>query len=113
MIRVVKVNQLRKPEDRATVAYCGRPFAGWKGHALANPFRPKIAGQLGECLAKYRAWLLARPTLEADLATLWEETGHGAKALGCWCCDWDGIQPITPICHAVVLSQMLQERFVI
>jgi len=99
MIRVVNVRGMNKPEQRTGIAYCGRPFAGWKGHPLSNPFKPEPLGAggacqqttedrrqkfLGTCLGKYREWLLARPTLDADLAALWEETQHGALPLGCW-----------------------------
>lgn len=111
MIRVVNVCGMKKASDRAGVAYCGRPFAGWKGHPLANPFKPVAGDSLGTCLGKYRAWLLARPTLEADLAALWEETGHGAKPLGCWCVNATAGDGSELVCHAQILAAMLRERF--
>jgi hypothetical protein len=111
MVRVVNVRGMQTPEQRAGVVYVGRTFAGWAGHPLGNPFRPRFLHQIVTCLDKYRNWLLARPLIEADLAALWEQTGHGAKPLGCWCVNavaGDG-QPV--ICHAQVLAEMLRERF--
>lgn len=110
-IRVANVRGLNKPEERAGVVYVGRAFAGWPGHALGNPLRPHYFASLDACLAGYRSWLLLRPTLEVDLASLWEETGHGSRPLGCWCVNavvGDG-QPVC--CHAQVLAEMLHERF--
>ncbi len=116
-MRVINVRGL-KGAGRRGVVYCGRPFAGWVGHALANPFKPKPYGNGGasqtqmdlhaereraECIAKYRAYLLARPTLEADLAALWEECQHGALPLGCWCAP--------DSCHCDVLAELLTERY--
>ncbi|WP_439624108.1 DUF4326 domain-containing protein [Gemmata sp.] len=111
MIRVVNVKGMNKPADRAGVVYCGRPFAGWKGHALGNPFRPKPGDPIGTCLERYRKWLLARPTLDADLAALWEETGRGAKPLGCWCVSAAAGDGSEVVCHAQILAEMLRERF--
>ena len=113
MIRVIDVAGLNKPAERAKVVYVGRPFAGWKGHALANPFKvdPQNGIAVGKCLEKYRQHLAWMPDLEAALAELWEECEHGEKPLGCWCIDavvGDG-QPV--VCHAQILAGMLQERF--
>lgn len=133
-IRVVNVRGLRTAEERAAVVYVGRPFAGWPGHALANPFRvhrPRSVDPLGPqwagaewdeddeararaaCLDKYRVMLaaLGEPILAAGLAALWAETGGGRKPLGCWCASsvvGDG-QPV--VCHAQILAAMLTERF--
>jgi hypothetical protein len=117
-VRVVNVSGMNKPETRAGVCYVGRPFAGWKGHALANPFKfvrgdneRTNAASLAFCLHSYREWLAARQTLAADLARLWEECEHGGLPLGCWCVNaetGDG-QPIR--CHAQILAEMLQARF--
>ncbi|MBY0515109.1 MAG: DUF4326 domain-containing protein [Gemmataceae bacterium] len=128
MIRVVNVRGLNRPEQRAGVVYVGRKFAGWDGHPLGNPFKPRPINQdewtgtsagywhmVGEerdsCLAKYWAWLLARPTVEADLAALWEATGHGAKPLGCWCRNATAGDGSPLVCHAQVLAEELAERF--
>lgn len=108
MIRVVNVRGLNTSEQRAGIVYVGRPFAGWDGHALGNPFKPRPGF---DALAAYRDWLLARPTLDADLARLWAETDQGAKPLGCWCVHataGDG-QPV--VCHAQILAELLCERF--
>lgn len=125
-IRVVNVRGFRAPEQRATVVYCGRPFAGWAGHPLGNPFKPNPRyldtddgtelqterdRAVKSCLEKYRDWLLARPTLDADLAALWEQTKGGELPLGCWCVSataGDG-QPLA--CHAQILAEMLRERY--
>ena len=87
-----------------TVVYCGRSFQGWVGHPLANPFKLEDFGGNRELvLAKYREWLLARPTLEADLAALWAQSGNGLRPLACWCA------PLA--CHGNVLAELLEERF--
>ena len=65
--------------------------------------RAEEARRRAACLEKYRAWLLARPTLEQDLADLWEQTGRGAKPLGCWCAP--------RACHADLLAELLTERY--
>lgn len=111
MIRVVNCRGLNSPEQRAGIVYCGRPFAGWKGHGLANPFKPRLGDPVGTCLAKYRAWLLARPTLETDLAALWEQTRRGELPLGCWCASATAGDGSELVCHAQVLAEMLRERF--
>ena len=117
MVRVVNVKGMNKPAERAQVVYCGRPFAGWKGCPLANPYRPIAAPDVIQakiittCLDRYRAWLLARPTLESDLAALWEETGHGAKPLGCWCTNAVAGDGSPVVCHGQILAEMLRERF--
>ncbi len=117
MIRVVNVRGLNRPEQRAGIVYCGRPFAGWNGHPLANPF-PVDKQKLGqpvaarsEALEKYRDWLLARPTLEADLAALWNECRHGALPFGCWCTAATAGDGSEVVCHAQVLAELLRERF--
>ncbi len=122
--RVVDVRGLRG-DARRGVVYVGRKFAGWSAHDLCNPFKPQPVGAGGACvnttearrdtylvtcLDKYRDHLAKRPTLEADLAKLWEECRHGELPLGCWCGDWTPPQP--PIqCHACILATMLNERF--
>lgn len=110
MIRVVNVKGLNKPDQRAGVVYCGRPFAGWKGHQLGNPFRPRAGF---DAVQAYRQWLLGRPVQEVEraLADLWEETGHGAKPLGCWCVDATAGDGSPVVCHAQVLAELLRERF--
>ncbi len=119
-VRVVNVSGM-KGEARAGVVYCGRPFAGWPGHPLGNPFRVRpndrngdrgsVARTVDEALTRYREWVDRHPQRDALLAALWEETGHGAKPLGCWCvfaADGDG-SPL--VCHAQILASLLTERF--
>ena len=106
-ILIVNVTGLNKPEQRAGIVYVGRPFAGWKGHALANPFKGPGA------LERYSEWLLSRPTLEADLAALWEETDRGRLPLGCWCTHGSvGVRHEPVVCHAQVLARELFWRFI-
>lgn len=105
-VQVVNVRGIKDPGQRAQVVYCGRPVPrqGWPGHPLANPFKLEdFGGNREAVLDAYRAWLLARPTLEADLAALWEATGHGARPLGCWC--------VPLLCHASLLAELLDARF--
>jgi len=40
------------------------------------------AGARAEARERYRHWLLGRPTLDDDLAALWERTGRGRLPLG-------------------------------
>lgn len=124
MIRIVKVNGL-KGDARAGVCYVGRAFAGWPASLWGNPFKPKSPGSgahcvnlervnrdraVEDCLSKFRAH--AETHGPEYLASLWEACEHGTKPLGCWCIDathGDG-QPI--VCHAQVLAEMLNARFV-
>lgn len=129
MIRVVKVNKLHSASERATVVYVGRQFAGWRGHPLANPFKPRpinqdewsgtlaaywlMAGEeIDKCLERYQGWLLEQPGLEAALVDLWEHTHHGAKPLGCWCTTATAGDSSPIVCHAQILANLLHERFV-
>jgi hypothetical protein len=119
-VRVINIRGLRTDRERAEVVYVGRRWAGvrrggsrhetrpvvWHAHPLANPFRlSKVAdaAERAACLESYRTWLLARPTLDADLAALWKQTQGGRLPLGCWCHP----RP----CHADVLAELLNARF--
>lgn len=112
-VRVVNVKGLKKPDQRASVVYCGRAFAGWHNSGFGNPFHPRPGF---DAVAAYRAHLAA---LEADdprsfaawLKTLWEATGHGTKPLGCWCVNATAGDGSEVVCHAQVLAEMLRERF--
>ena len=109
---VVKVNGLRTPEQRATVTYVGRAFAGWPASKWGNPHKvgrwtPEAAGA---AVKLFRAHAASQPP--GWLAELWEACAHGAKPLGCWCLDWDGTGPLLPLCHAAVLAEELNLRFV-
>lgn len=110
MVRVVSVRGLRG-EARGGVVYVGRPFAGWPGHPLGNPFRVRAGDPPGTCLAKYREWLLARPMLGADLAALWGATRGGELPLGCWCTSATAGDGSPVVCHAQILAEMLAEQF--
>jgi hypothetical protein len=125
-IRVVDVRGLRTPEERAGVVYVGRAFAGWPASAFANPFKPKTRktdhgilpapGAVEECLTKYRAYLATAEqkspnNFALNLAALWEETGHGAKPLGCWCVSAVVGDGQACVCHAQILAELLHERF--
>lgn len=111
MIRVVKVNGLRTPEQRAGVCYVGRAFAGWPGSLWGNPYRVDSSRNWGirPYLDKFAEYAAGQPV--EWLADLWKACEHGAKPLGCWCIDathGDG-QPV--VCHAQILAEMLHERF--
>lgn len=115
-LHVVKVNGLRTPEQRATVCYCGRAFAGWPASPWGNPFKPRRGpmGGVAFCLSAFRAH--AEKQSDSWLADLWEACQCGELPLGCWCVNWDLPAPRScsgPIvCHAQVLAMMLHERFV-
>lgn len=57
-----------------------------------NPFVIGVDGNRTEVIAKYRAYLLSRPDLMAQLPEL------RGKVLGCWC------KP--SICHGDVLAEL-------
>ena len=121
MIRVVNVKGMRG-EARDGVCYVGRGFAGWPASPWGNPFRVGDASPNNHAIRidREHALELFRDVCEAKaeggtldgwLAELWEACGHGAKPLGCWCCDathGDG-QPV--VCHGQVLAAMLADRF--
>lgn len=111
-IRVVKVNNLRTPEQRAGVCYIGRAFAGWPASLWGNPFKVDSSRNWGirTCLEKFTKHADMMP--HSWLMNLWEACEQGAKPLGCWCIDathGDG-QPV--VCHGQILAAMLHERFV-
>lgn len=103
MIRIVKVNKLLGVQ-RATVCYVGRAFAGWPDSGFGNAFR--LA-----CPDDYRKWFISQRDWIERLAVLWEACEHGAKPLGCWCCDWTVGDGPTPACHAAVLAELLHKQF--
>jgi hypothetical protein len=105
MIRVVKVNGLRTAEQRATVCYVGRRFAGWPHTPWGNH------GRHG-CPDDFRAYLMGLPAdqLNNMLHSLWLACERGGKPLGCWCLCWDGVGP-TPGCHAAVWAELLNARY--
>ena len=84
----------REPYD----VYIGRamPRVGLKASPFANPFVIGRDGIRAEVLAKYRAYVIARPDLMAALPEL------AGKRLGCWC------HPLP--CHGDVLVELLEAR---
>jgi hypothetical protein len=77
---------VNKARTRQFDVYVGRP-SKW-----GNPFRIGPDGTREEVIAKYEAWLLARPDLMAALGEL------RGKVLACWCA------PLP--CHADVLARL-------
>src|SRR5688572_12285659 len=95
--RVVHV--LRQPSYDV---YIGRANGRYRLPAspLANPFKIGRDGTREEVIAKYRAWLLARPDLLAQVPAL------RGQVLGCWC-----KQLVTEIpCHGDVLAELADAR---
>ncbi len=107
MIRIVKVNQLRTPEQRATVCYCGRNFAGWPASPWKNPY--PVASFGDRALDQFIEFAKRQPAEWLD--ALWEACEHGAKPLGCWCVNAEHGDGQEVKCHAQVLAAMLAERF--
>lgn len=114
MIRVVDVRGLRTPEQRATVVYVGRAFAGWPASEWGNPHKPRPGF---DAIAAYRNDLARleaarQGTFMASLQSLLEATEYGAKPLGCWCGSWSmDSPPQAEFCHAIVLAKLLNEYF--
>jgi len=104
-VAVVNVRGLRTPEQRATVVYCGRAFAGWPESPWHNPFRPGDTSdeERAKCIEMYRGLVSRMKYVSLMLGTLWHACNHGAKPLGCWCAP--------KACHCDVLADMLNERF--
>lgn len=104
-VTVVSVKGLRTPEQRATVCYCGRAFAGWPASPLGNPFRG------GDAVNKFAGWLLFHPKRKEMLAAVWEACGRGKKPLGCWCLDspWVAVHGEELVCHAQCIAVQLLE----
>jgi hypothetical protein len=93
---VVNLKGHRRDPDFADVVYVGRALhrGAWQLAAspLANPFRPGPDGSREEVMARYRAYLLARPDLLAMLPEL------RGRRLGCWC--------VPLACHAEILAEV-------
>lgn len=87
------------------VIYVGRKCYGFKGHALANPFRLPPNATLEErrqCLAKYREWLPTIVDLDEHISILAEQVRATGQPLGCWCVPLE--------CHASILAKMVEEK---
>ena len=74
--------------------YIGRavPRSGFRASVWGNPFIIGKDGTRPEVMEKYRAWLLANPTLLGRLPEL------KGKVLGCWCAP--------EACHGDILSEL-------
>lgn len=80
--------------------YIGRKNGDLPQSKWANPFIVGKDCERGECIAKYREWILTQPQLLADLHEL------EGKVLGCWC------KPEKK-CHGDVLVELLQKHDII
>ena len=84
------VHSKKEPNE----VYIGRavPRSGFKASIWGNPFKLGKDGTREECMAKYRAALLANPDLLSRLPEL------KGKVLGCWCAP--------EACHGDILSEL-------
>jgi hypothetical protein len=93
---VVNLKGHRDDPAYADVVYVGRAMhrGGWHldGSPLASPYRPGPDGTRQEVVEKYRAYLLSRPDLLAQLPAL------RGRRLGCWC--------VPERCHAEVIAEL-------
>lgn len=107
-IRIVNVRGLRG-DARKGIVYLGRPFAGWPGHRLANPYR---SNNLADDLLNFAKWFQSLPTLDQDMEALWAETHQGLLPLGCWCTETVIGNPLAPVvCHAQIVGALLAYRY--
>ncbi len=77
--------------------YIGRKNGDLPQSKWANPFVVGKDCKRGECIERYREWIMTRPELLADLGEL------EGKVLGCWC------KP-ERACHGDVLIELLRTR---
>ncbi len=91
------VHPCREPYD----VYVGRanPRYGLPASPFANPFKIGRDGDRAAVVARYRAWLLARPDLLARLPEL------RGKVLACWCKQLTRDVP----CHGDVLAELAEQ----
>lgn len=80
--------------------YIGRKNGNLPQSKWANPFVVGKDCARGECIEKYREWIITQPQLLADLHEL------EGKVLGCWCKPHKN-------CHGDVLVELLQKRDII
>lgn len=76
--------------------YIGRHTRQLVGSIWGNPFRIGPDGNRQEVIQKYRAYLLSRPDLLAQLPTL------RGKTLACWCA------PLA--CHGDILAELADQQ---
>ena len=95
--------------NQRDITYCGRPFRGWKGSILANPFIPKNKHDEKErelVVEQYRHWLWRKIKNKSgreyemirSLAAM-DLMGETIK-LGCWC--------IPHSCHTEIISNAIK-----
>lgn len=86
-----------RTDDTYTV-YIGRavPRRRLAASKWANPFKIGPDGTRDEVIARYRAYLLARPDLVADVGSL------QGQRLGCWCAP--------EACHGDVLAELAERH---
>ncbi len=84
--------------DPSYTVYIGRavPRRRLRASTWANPFKIGPDGTREDVIAKYRAYLLERPDLLADVGSL-----HGQR-LGCWCAP--------EACHGDVLAELAEQH---
>ncbi len=83
--------------DPSYTVYIGRavPRRRLTASKWANPFKIGPDGTREEVIAKYRAYLLKRPDLLADIGSL------QGQRLGCWCAP--------EACHGQVLAELAEQ----
>ena len=72
--------------------YIGRAYRGWAASIWGNPYKLGRDGNREQCIAMYRAYILASPSLMRQLPSL------QGKRLGCWCEPQE--------CHGRVLAEL-------
>ncbi len=99
---VVHVDEMTHTHD----IYIGRRNnrLGLPQSPFANPFRIGRDGTRDEVLARYRAWLLNRPDLMADIVQL-----HG-RTLACFCAPPEGFRGRL-LCHGQILAELAEAAF--
>jgi len=91
--------------DPSYTVYIGRavPRRRLAASKWANPFKIGPDGTRDEVITRYRAYLLERPDLLADVGSLQGER------LGCWCAPPGGVTAADPlVCHGQVLAALTE-----
>ncbi len=84
--------------DSSYTVYIGRavPRRRLRASKWANPFKIGPDGTREEVIARYRAYLLERPDLLAEVSSL------QGQRLGCWCAP--------EACHGQVLAELAEQH---
>jgi hypothetical protein len=111
-MRIIKV-KFNRPQKFLTVpkfVYCGRPYGGFDGSFLANPFRVTLDWPLVDVLETYRDHLETAVRRGGAIAVALAELSSDS-VLGCWCLDKEvaGTEPLQ--CHCDVIAQVWQKHF--